>query len=296
MNRKLVLDDLTKLRIEDGLVLAGVGFALVNNVAPIELVLQHQVECPAGEMLAAGQPSAGSFTALGHNTQSIEFGPEQRDRAKLGVALEDHPDSRRLGFADDQLPFPDVVAERHIAAHPHALLLRRGDLVANALARDLALELGEREQHVDAGQTGSWRPCGTAIPRAWRVSFPEPSSSLQDDREGPLTLCPSGAPLPLRLWRPTLRLSIVNAPFRRAFYGFSFEVCERHERGETMPPPRSSSACATPCAVLPKVEHWGSDDPVFAWVSKDSAIRHMTYMAISAGYWLGLRPGGRFWN
>src|ERR1700731_1170972 len=50
---------------------------------------------------------------------------QQRDRAKLGVALEDHPDSRRLGFADDQLTFPDVVAERHLAAHPHALGLRR---------------------------------------------------------------------------------------------------------------------------------------------------------------------------
>jgi hypothetical protein len=40
-------------------------------------------------------------------------------------------------------------SERHIAAHPHALFLRRGDLVANALAGDLALELGEREQHVE---------------------------------------------------------------------------------------------------------------------------------------------------
>ena len=79
----------------------------------------------------------------------LELCLQQRDRAKLGVAPEDHPDSRRLGFADDQLPFPDVVAERHIAAHPHALGLRRGDLVANALARDLALELGEREQHVE---------------------------------------------------------------------------------------------------------------------------------------------------
>ena len=54
---ELVLHDLPKLRIEDGLVLAGVGFALVNNVAPLEPVLQHQIECPAGEMLAAGQPS-----------------------------------------------------------------------------------------------------------------------------------------------------------------------------------------------------------------------------------------------
>src|SRR6202040_2356632 len=117
MNRKLVLDDLPKLRIEDGLVLARVGFALVNNVAPIEPVLQHQVEGAAGEMLAAGQPSAGSFTALAHNTQSIEFGPEQRDRAQSRIAPEDQPDSRGLRLTDDQFAVLDVIAERHVAAH-----------------------------------------------------------------------------------------------------------------------------------------------------------------------------------
>ena len=77
MNRKLVLDDLPKLRIEDGLVLARVGCALVSDVATIRPVLQHQIEYPAGEPLTAGQPSAGSLTALAHNTQSIEFAPEQ---------------------------------------------------------------------------------------------------------------------------------------------------------------------------------------------------------------------------
>jgi hypothetical protein len=52
-------------------------------------------------------------------------------------------------LTDDQFAVLDVVAERHIAAHPHALGLRRGDLVANALAGDLALELGKGEQHVE---------------------------------------------------------------------------------------------------------------------------------------------------
>jgi hypothetical protein len=51
MNRKLVLDDLPKLRIEDGRVLAGIGCALVNDVAPIDPVLQHQIECPARRRL-----------------------------------------------------------------------------------------------------------------------------------------------------------------------------------------------------------------------------------------------------
>ena len=43
----------------------------------------------------------------------------------------------------------DVVAERRQAAHPHALPLRGGDLVADPLAGDLALELGEGQQHVE---------------------------------------------------------------------------------------------------------------------------------------------------
>jgi hypothetical protein len=63
IGRELVLHDLPKLRINDRLVLAGVGFALVNDLAPIDPVLQQQIECPAGEMLTAGQPSAGSFSS-----------------------------------------------------------------------------------------------------------------------------------------------------------------------------------------------------------------------------------------
>src|ERR1700730_18723653 len=100
-------------------------------------------------MLAAGQSSAGSFTALAHDTQPAEFGLEQRDRAQFRIALEDHPYGRRLRLIHDQIAVLDVVAERYVAAHPHALLLRRRDLVADALAGDLALELGEGEQHVE---------------------------------------------------------------------------------------------------------------------------------------------------
>src|ERR1700730_7121805 len=40
-------------------------------------------------------------------------------------------------------------AEWHIVAHPHALLLRGGDLVADAFTRDLALELGKGQQHIE---------------------------------------------------------------------------------------------------------------------------------------------------
>jgi hypothetical protein len=41
-----------------------------------------------------------------------------------------------------------VIAKRRIAAHPRALGLRCRDLIADAFANHLSLELSEREQHV----------------------------------------------------------------------------------------------------------------------------------------------------
>ena len=50
---------------------------------------------------------------------------------------------------DDELAVLDVIAERRLAAHPHALLLGGCDLVANALAGDLTLELGEGQKDIE---------------------------------------------------------------------------------------------------------------------------------------------------
>ncbi len=67
----------------------------------------------------------------------------------LDEALEDAADDCRLGLVDDQLAVLDVVAERRPAAHPHALLAGGGELVPDALADHLPLELGEGEQDVE---------------------------------------------------------------------------------------------------------------------------------------------------
>ena len=72
-----------------------------------------------------------------------------RRRAELNEPLEDHPDDRGLGLVNDQLAVLDVVAERRAAAHPHALASGGGELVADALADHLALELGEGQQDVE---------------------------------------------------------------------------------------------------------------------------------------------------
>src|SRR4051794_14988379 len=68
---------------------------------------------------------------------------EPAHTAKLQVESEDGAHRLGLGRIDDQLALLRVIAERRVAAHPHALLLRGGDLVADALAGDLTLELGK---------------------------------------------------------------------------------------------------------------------------------------------------------
>jgi hypothetical protein len=71
-----------------------------------------------------------------------------RARADLEEAGEDPADMLGALVVDHQLPVLDAVAVGRHPAHPHALLAAGGDLVADALGRHLALELGEREQDV----------------------------------------------------------------------------------------------------------------------------------------------------
>src|SRR5690606_24964316 len=74
-----------------------------------------------------------------------------------------------------------IVPERDIAAHPHALHAGGADLVADALCRDLALELREAEQDgcgradiAMAASSATWSCtrssifCPTMRPPAWR--------------------------------------------------------------------------------------------------------------------------------
>ena len=70
-------------------------------------------------------------------------------RADAQEPLEDEPDELGFRLVHHQLAVAHVVAERRGAAHPHALAPRRGELVADALADHLALELGEAEQDVE---------------------------------------------------------------------------------------------------------------------------------------------------
>ena len=119
--------------------LAGIGRALVDGLADVDAVVEELIEVALVDRLArlSRMPSVIERT-----------GDQNGGGANLREPFEYHANGCSLGFVYDQLAVFDLVAERDEAAHPHALLARGGELVADALADDLALELGEGEQDV----------------------------------------------------------------------------------------------------------------------------------------------------
>src|SRR6516164_72054 len=75
---------------------------------------------------------------------SFELFVQQPHRAEFGIAAEEGAYDFCFAVDDDELAVLRPITKRRHAAHPHPLLLRGGDLVADALADDLALELRKR--------------------------------------------------------------------------------------------------------------------------------------------------------
>jgi len=73
-----------------------------------------------------------------------QVGHKQVKAAKPEIAAEDGPDLFRLSLIDGYLAILCVIAQRHHAADPQPLAFGGGDLVPDALGRDLALKLGKR--------------------------------------------------------------------------------------------------------------------------------------------------------
>ena len=72
-------------------------------------------------------------------------------RAEVDIGSEDGAHDLGFFLVDRQgarVILRRLVAKRHSAPHPHALGLGGRNLVADALARHLALELGEGQEHV----------------------------------------------------------------------------------------------------------------------------------------------------
>src|SRR6202035_781607 len=135
--------------IDDRRVFATIELSLVNDLAEIGVVLQHQVECAARERLSGHEAPGSARPRLTFDPARFELRLQQADRTEFGIAAENQANGIRLAIDHDELVVPHSIPERRYAAHPHPLLFRGGDLVADALADDLALELREGQQNIE---------------------------------------------------------------------------------------------------------------------------------------------------
>src|SRR6516165_2483218 len=125
------------------------GLPVVNDLAPIDAVLQYQVEPTAREWLAADAATRSARPSSGYDPADFELFLQQPDRAEFGIAAEDQAYEFCLAVDDDELAVLRPIPEWRHPAHPHPLPLRGGDLVADALADDLALELRKGQQNIE---------------------------------------------------------------------------------------------------------------------------------------------------
>ena len=121
----------------------------MNDLAEIGTVLQHQVERAAREWLAANKAAGSARPRFALDAAGVELLLQQPDRAEFGIAAENRAHDLRLAVDDEEFAVLYPIPERRHATHPHPLPFRGGDLVADALADDLALELRKRQKYIE---------------------------------------------------------------------------------------------------------------------------------------------------
>ncbi len=124
--------------VDDGVMLAGIALPLVDRLADVGAVRQHPVEVLLVDPVAAwGADAAVADLARQFCGRADLQEPGEDPAHMIGDLIDYH-----------QLPVLDPVSVGRNPAHPHAFAPRGGDLVADALGRHLALELGEGKQDV----------------------------------------------------------------------------------------------------------------------------------------------------
>ena len=144
------LHTVPELTVYDGFVLAGVALALVEDFAEIAPVRQYMVNVGLLPHPAAHRLALAARPGLHAMALPVQFPGHQHAGAQPAEALEDVTHEPGFGLVDQQAhPLAvHVVAQQRPAADVLALLLGNGDLIPDALAAELALELRERQQDV----------------------------------------------------------------------------------------------------------------------------------------------------
>src|SRR5438270_1941537 len=145
---ELVSNSGPALIVDQRRLLAGVEPTLVRYLAGVNWVREQCVEMTAREGFAAALSAIRRCAAFRPKPETVGLLLDPAHAAELTIESEDAAHGLGLGRVDDERALAGVVAQGHIAAHPHALLFRGGDLVADAFTSDLPLELGKGQQHI----------------------------------------------------------------------------------------------------------------------------------------------------
>src|SRR5258708_2206995 len=109
--------------VDQGRLLAGVGLTLVRYLAGVNWVREQCVEMTAREGFAAALGGIVRCAAFRPKPETVRLLLDPAHAAELSIQGKDAAHRLGLGRVDDERALVGVIAERHIAAHPHALLL-----------------------------------------------------------------------------------------------------------------------------------------------------------------------------
>src|SRR3954464_9146026 len=120
------------LIVDQGRLLAGVELTPVRYPAGVNRVREQCIEMTPREGFAAALGAIRRCGAFRQKPETVGRLLDPAHAAELKIESEDAAHRLSLGRIDDERAPTRVIAQRHIAAHPHALFLRGGDLVADA--------------------------------------------------------------------------------------------------------------------------------------------------------------------
>src|SRR5947207_13222906 len=103
--------------------LSGMALALVRNLTDIDRVRQQAVDVAARQGFAAALIAVRGRRRFCSEPEAIGLLFDPAHAAELAIEREDMVHALGLGGIDDQRAIARVIAERHVAAHPHAFLL-----------------------------------------------------------------------------------------------------------------------------------------------------------------------------
>src|SRR5207237_9542758 len=111
------------LIVDQSRLLTGVELTLVSYVASVNWVREQCVEMTAREGFAAALGAIRCRAAFRPKPETVGLLLDPAPAAELTIESEDAAYRPGLGTVDDERALVGVIAQRHIATHPHALFL-----------------------------------------------------------------------------------------------------------------------------------------------------------------------------